>query len=230
MIRDWPYDLRPREKLLNEGSNRLSDAELLAIVLGSGTQGKSAVNLAQELINQFGDIRAVITGNYNDLVKIKGMGPAKYAQISAIQAISQRSLKSTLKLGSSLNNPQRVSHFLSATMRDYQHEVFACLLLNTRNQLIRYEELFTGTIDFANIYPREVVKLVLQLNAAKVIFAHNHPSGDCKPSKADKSITALLTKVLALIDVEVIDHIVVGERTYSMAEHGMLKTIHQTVA
>lgn len=222
MIRDWPCELRPREKLLNDGVNSLSDAELLAIILGSGTQGKSVVNLAQEMINLFGDIRGVMTSNYTDLTKIKGLGPAKYAQIAATQAIAQRSLKSQLKQKDTLDSSQTATQFLYSTMRDYEHEVFACVLLNSRNQLIRYEELFSGSIDSANIYPREVVKLVLQFNSAKVIFAHNHPSGNCQPSQADKNITTLLIKALALIDVQVVDHIIIGEATFSMAEKGML--------
>ena len=154
--------------------------------------------------------------------KIKGLGPAKYAQIAAIKAIAQRSLKGELKSKPSLKNPGTAARFLLATMRDYQHEVFACLLLNTRNQLIRFEELFNGSIDGASVYPREVVKLVLRSNAAAVIFAHNHPSGNACPSSADQEITQRLKEALDLIDVRVLDHIIVGETTFSMAEQGML--------
>ena len=222
IIRDWPRDQRPREKLINEGANKLSDAELMAIILGSGTRGKSAVNLAQDLINTFGDMRAVLASDYEQLREIKGLGPAKYAQLAAIKTIIQRSLKARLKTEQLLNNPKSATEFLSVAMRDYEHEVFACLFLNARNSLIRYEELFTGSIDGASIYPREVVKLVLQLNASKVIFAHNHPSGDCNPSQVDISVTKQLIKALALIDVQVVDHIIVGEKIFSMAEQGML--------
>lgn len=222
IIRDWPIDQRPREKLINEGASTLSDAELMAVILGSGTRGKSAVHLAQELINTFGDLRAVLASDFDQLRGIKGLGPAKYAQLAAIKTIIQRSLKERLKTDQLLNNSKSATDFLVAAMRDYEQEVFACLLLNTRNCLIRYEELFSGSIDGASIYPREVVKLVLQLNASKVIFAHNHPSGDCNPSQADISVTDQLIKALALIDVQVVDHIIVGEKTFSMAEQGML--------
>lgn len=200
----------------------LTDAELIALILGSGTRGKSAVNLAQELINTFGDMRAVLAADFEQLRAIHGLGPAKFAQLAAIKIIIQRSLKQRLKTDLLLNNSKSAMDFLAAAMRDYEHEVFSCLLLNTRNCLIRYEELFSGSIDGASIYPREVVKLVLQFNASKVIFAHNHPSGDCNPSQADIRVTGRLSKALALIDVQVVDHIIVGEKMFSMAEQGML--------
>ena len=222
MIQNWPIEGRPREKLIREGANSLSDAELIAIILRTGTHGKSAVQLAQELINCFGDIRGLLACDFKQLQAVSGLGPAKFAQIAAVKTISQRSLKEKLKSKQALSDPMEAKKFLLSTMRDYQHEVFACLLLNSRNQLIRYEELFTGTIDGTSVHPREVVKLVLRVNAACVIFAHNHPSGDHRPSVADKEITKRLKQALALVDVRVLDHIIVGETTLSMAEHGLL--------
>lgn len=222
MIQNWPIEGRPREKLIQEGASSLSDAELIAIILRTGTRGKSAVELAQELINSFGDIRGVLACDFKQLHTVKGLGPAKYAQIAAVKTIAQRSLKVALKSKQALSDPMGAKNFLLTTMRDYQHEVFACLLLNSRNQLIRYEELFSGTIDGASVHPREVVKLVLKVNAAAVIFAHNHPSGDHRPSSADQEITKRLKHALELIDVRVLDHIIVGETTLSMAEHGLL--------
>ncbi len=222
MIRNWPVKNRPRERLINEGCDVLSDAELLAIILTTGTLGKSAVVLAQELLIQFGDLRSLLACESVQLQKIKGLGPAKFAQISAINEISQRSLKEQLASKPMMSGSKDAANYLLSKMRDYKNEVFACLLLDTRHQLIRYEELFVGSISSASIYPREVVKLVLNTNAATVIFAHNHPSGNNQPSTADKQITKRLKQALALIDVPVLDHIIVGEDTLSMAEHGLM--------
>ena len=222
MIQNLPMDGRPREKLIQEGPHCLTDAELIAIILRTGTRGKSAVELAQELLNAFGELRGLLASDFSQLREIKGLGPAKYAQIAAIKTIAQRSLKAQLKSKPALSDPMEAKEFLLSMMRDYQHEVFACLLLNSRNQLIRYEELFAGTIDGTNVHPREVVKLVLRMNAASVIFAHNHPSGDHRPSTADQQITRRLKQALELVDVRVLDHIIVGETTLSMAEQGWL--------
>ncbi len=222
MIRNWPIKSRPRERLVNEGADVLTDAELLAIILRTGTPGKSVVELAQELLNHFGDLRSLLACESTQLQAIKGLGPAKFAQISAINVIAQRSLMEQLVLKPAMNGSKEAAKFLLSKMRDYSKEVFACLLLDTRNQLIRYEELFTGSINGASVYPREVVKLVLKTNAATVIFAHNHPSGKNQPSEADKQITKRLKQALDLIDVRVLDHIIIGEDTFSMAEHGLV--------
>jgi DNA repair protein RadC len=222
MIRNWPVKSRPRERLINQGADVLTDAELLAIILRTGTQGKSVVQLAQELLNQFGDLRSLLTCESAQLQKIKGLGPAKFAQISAINVLAQRSLKQQLLSKPAMSGSKDAAKFLLSKMRDYKKEVFACLLLDTRNQLICYEELFTGSINGASIYPREVVKLVLKTNAATVIFVHNHPSGNNQPSDADKQITKRLKQALELIDARVLDHIIVGEDTFSMAEHGLI--------
>ena len=222
MIRNWPAESRPRERLINEGADALTDAELLAIILRTGTPGKSVVQLAQELLNQFGDLRSLLTCESAQLQKTKGLGPAKFAQISAINVLAQRSLKEQLLSKPLMSGSKDAAKFLLIKMRDYKNEVFACLLLDTRNQLIHYDELFTGSINGASIYPREVVKLVLKTNAATVIFAHNHPSGNSQPSEADKQITKRLKQALDLVDVRVLDHIIVGEDTFSMAEHGLI--------
>ena len=222
MIQNLPIESRPREKLINLGAHSLSDAELLAIVLRTGTKGLDVLHLAQDLIVQFGGLSGLLNCEFSDVCQVHGLGAAKFAQIAAIREISQRSLKSELKTKSLLDNSQATSDFLLTVMSDYQKEVFACLLLDTRNQLIHYEELFSGSISGASIYPREVVKLVLNTNTAAVIFAHNHPSGDTQPSEADKKITKQLTKALSLIDVRVLDHIIVGDGTVSMAEQGLL--------
>ncbi len=222
MMRNWPLESRPRERLIHEGADVLTDAELLAIILRTGTAGKDVLELSYELLNRFGDLRSLLACESDQLQAIKGLGPAKYAQIAAISAITQRSLKQQLTSRPVLSGSKDAAKFLLSKMREYQSEVFACLLLDTQNQLIRYEELFTGSINGASVYPREIVKLVLKTNSATVIFAHNHPSGNHQPSKADKLITARLQKALDLIDVRVLDHIIVGERTFSMAEHGLI--------
>lgn len=222
MIRNWPVKSRPRERLINQGADVLTDAELLAIILRTGTPGKSVVELAQELLSQFGDLRSLLASERAQLQKIKGLGPAKFAQISAINVIAQRSLKQQLLSKPAMSGSNDAAKFLQCKMRDYKNEVFACLLLDTRNYLIHYEELFTGSINGASIYPREVVKLVIKTNAATVIFAHNHPSGNNQPSEADKKITKRLKQALELIDVRVLDHIIIGEDTFSMAEHGLI--------
>ena len=222
MIRDWPVSTRPREKLIQEGAYCLSDAELLAIVLRTGIKGKNAVNLAQELLNKFGSLRRLLRCDLHELTPIKGLGNAKFAQIIAIQEIAQRSLQEELSTKPSVKCSKDASQFLMTKMRDNQHEVFACLLLNSRHQLIRYKEISVGSINSAGIYPREVVKLVLKFNAAAIIFAHNHPSGNNLPSDADKEITKRLKLALELIDVPVLDHIIVGEEPFSMSEHKLI--------
>ncbi len=222
MIRNWPSENRPREKLINEGADSLTDAELLAIILRTGIQGKSVLALAHELLNDFGSLRQLLASDFNQLKSIKGLGLAKYSQIAAVKIIAQRSLKQELVAKPAIIDAEQATHFLLATMRDYQSEVFACLLLNTKHELICYQELFSGSINHASIYPREVVKLVLKHNAASVIFAHNHPSGCSKPSDADKQITYRLKQALDLIDVKVLDHVIVGETIYSMAQYGLI--------
>lgn len=222
-ICDWPLSERPREKLLSEGPGSLSDAELLAIFLGSGYKGQSAVDMARTLVSQFGGLRGLLNAEFNQLNQIKGIGQAKFVQIRAILEISQRCMQEQLARSNPLTQPQMVKQYLKAKMRDYTKETFSCLFLDSKNQIICFKELFHGTIDAASIYPREIIKTVLSQNAAAVMFAHNHPSGNPEPSAADRSITQKLKTVLNSIDVRLLDHFVVGDnQIFSFAEEGLL--------
>jgi DNA repair protein RadC len=221
-ISDWPAADRPREKLLAQGSAVLSDAELLAIFLRTGVRGKSAVDLAHDLITGFGGLRQLLQANQVDFCRHPGLGTAKYAQLQAVLEMARRYLGESLQRGEPLTSPHLTRQFLSQKLRDYAHEVFAVLFLDQRHRVICFEELFRGTIDGASVYPREVVKQSLQHNAAAVIFAHNHPSGVAEPSQADQHITRRLQDALALIDVRVLDHFVVGDEVVSFAERGLL--------
>ncbi|MDG0995525.1 MAG: DNA repair protein RadC [Gammaproteobacteria bacterium] len=222
LIEDYPKDLRPREKLMLRGVTSLSDAELLAVVLRNGRRDCSAVELAQGLLNQFGGLDKVLHAEWSELQQVVGIGLAKYAQLSVIAVLAERAMENCFVREPILDNPASVMNYLAAKLRHKQHEVFACILLDVRLNVLHYEELFRGSLSGTNVYPREVIKLVLKMNAAFIIFAHNHPSGNTNPSQADKLITKRLQEALALIDVSVIDHIIIGEDNYSMAEHGML--------
>ncbi len=222
-ITDWPADERPREKLLKQGANALSDAELLAIFLRTGVPGKTAVDLARALLNEFGSLRAILKADLAVFCRGEGLGPAKFTQLQAVLEMSRRNLQEKMAKGDVLSSPEDTRRFLQATMQDYEHEVFAALFLDNRHQIICFRELFSGTIDGASVYPREVVKLALQLNAAAIIFAHNHPSGVSRPSESDKTITNRLKDALAMVEVRVLDHFIIGDDGgYSFAEHGLL--------
>lgn len=221
-IKNWPLDERPREKLLLRGAQALSDAELLAIFLRTGTRGKTAVDLARELLHEFGSLRALFEADEGHFCEGNGLGQAKYVQLQAVLEMSSRYLKERLERGAALSDPESVRFYLSARLRHKPAEVFACLFLDNRHQVIQYEEMFHGTIDSATVHPREVVRNALKHNAAAVIFAHNHPSGIAEPSQADERITQKLKEALALIDVRVLDHFVVGEQIVSFAERGLL--------
>ncbi len=222
-IRDWPENERPREKLLARGAAALSDAELLAIFLRTGTRGKSALDLARDLVAHHGELRALFRADQKTFTRIPGLGPAKYAQLQAVLELARRHLAETLNRSEPLTSPEVTRTFLSAQLRDRPHELFCCLYLDTRHRVIVFEELFRGTIDGANVPPREVVKRVLKVNAAAVIFAHNHPSGVAEPSEADRRLTRRLIDALALVDVRVLDHFVVGDgEVISFAERGLL--------
>lgn len=222
-ITDWPADERPREKLLKQGASSLSDAELLAIFLRTGVKGKTAVDLARSLLLEFGNLRSILKADLNTFCQGEGLGSAKYAQLQAVLEMSRRHLQEKLKKGDVLSSPQDTRQFLHACLANYNHEVFAAVFLDNRHQIITFKELFNGTLDGASVYPREVVKLALQLNAAAVIFAHNHPSGVSTPSQADKQITEKLKDALALVEVRVLDHFIVGDDGgYSFAEHGLI--------
>jgi len=220
MLKTLPKASRPREKLIQRGAKNLSDAELLAVMLRTGYAGKDVLSMAEELLARYQNFAQLLNVSYDDVSHIKGLGLAKYAQICAIREIVERSLMHKLANKSVLNSSVICSRYLKLVMAHHEHEVFACLLLDTHHQLLHFEQLFKGTLNSASVYPREVIKCVLKVNAAAVIFAHNHPSGDCQPSQADLHITQHLKKALALINVNVLDHIIVGDDTYSMADHG----------
>ncbi len=221
-ITDWPIDERPREKLMSQGAQTLSDAELLAIFLRVGVKGKTAVDLARELLQNFGSLRQLFDADAQKFCATHGMGEAKYVQLQAVLEMSRRYLAEKLKRGDPLTDPDAVRHYLTSKLRDYRFEVFACLFLDNRHRVIQYEELFRGTIDGASVHPREVVRRALYHNAAAIIFAHNHPSGVAEPSQADERITQKLKEALQLIDVRVLDHFVIGDHIVSFAERGLL--------
>ena len=222
-IREWPDAERPREKLLARGAHALSDAELLAVLLGCGTRGQSAVELARTLIARFGSLRTLLTAEPRRTLAASGIGPARYAILQAAVELTRRHFREALRLGPQLAAPEATRTFLIAQLRDKPYEVFCCLYLDNRHRLIAFEELFRGTIDRAGVHPREVLRQTLLHNAAAVIFAHNHPSGVLEPSQADELITRRLKEALALMDVRVLDHFIIGDGVcYSFSEHGLL--------
>jgi len=221
-IREWPEGERPREKLLKRGAHALSDGELLALLLGSGIPGCSAVAMARSLLNDFGCLRGLLNARFTRWRR-KGIGPARYAAVQAAVELAKRHLHEEMRIGSPLASPQATYRYLLAQLRDRPYEVFCCIYLDNRHRLIAFEELFRGTVDCAQVHPREVLRQVLLHNATAVIVAHNHPSGSLEPSPADDFITRRLKDLLALMDVRIVDHIIVGEsRCYSFAEHGLL--------
>ncbi|MFK7605885.1 MULTISPECIES: DNA repair protein RadC [unclassified Pseudomonas] len=222
-IRDWPAGERPREKLLEHGSSSLSDAELLAIFLRTGVSGKSAVDLARHLLNEFGSLRALLEADLSSFCRPLGLGPAKFTQLQAVLEMGRRHLAERLRRDCALESPQAVRDFLTAQLRHEPHEVFGCLFMDTKHRMLAFEVLFRGSIDSASVYPRQVVKRALAHNAAAVIFCHNHPSGISLPSEADRALTQRLTEALDLIEVRVLDHFIVGEgQPLSMVEHGWM--------
>jgi DNA repair protein RadC len=222
-IIDWPEAERPREKLLQRGANALTDAELLAIFLRTGTQGVSAIDLAYNLLHDFSSLRNLFNANLDDFSRIKGIGPAKYVQLQAVLEMSKRYLRETLEKQDVIANPEDTRQYLKSQLRDKPYEVFAALFLDNRHQIIKFEELFRGTIDGASVYPREVVKKALEQNAAALIIAHNHPSGVAEPSSADERITLRLKDALGLVDIRLLDHLIIGDgEIVSLAERGVL--------
>jgi DNA repair protein RadC len=222
-IRDWPAGERPREKLLEQGSASLSDAELLAIFLRTGVSGKSAVDVARHLLSKFGSLRALLEADQPTFSRELGLGPAKFAQLQAVQEMGRRHMAERLRNKSALENPQAVRDYLKALLRHEQHEVFGCLFLDTRHQVLTFEALFHGSIDNTSVHPRQVVKRALANNAAAVILCHNHPSGNATPSQADRRLTKRLQEALLLVDVRVLDHFIVGDGDpLSMAEYGWM--------
>lgn len=222
-IRDWPEAERPREKLLERGAGALSDAELLAIFLRTGCRGLSAVDLARELLQRFGSLTTMLSADKATFCHAKGLGEAKFVQLQAVMELARRHLGEQLRRDDVFTSAALVSEFLLAQLRHCEQEVFAVLFLDSQHRLITWEKLFFGTIDSANIHPREVVRRSLFHNAAAVIFSHNHPSGIAEPSEPDQWISVRLKKALDLVDVRVLDHVVVGGGyTVSMLERGML--------
>ncbi|EXJ17167.1 RadC family protein [Imhoffiella purpurea] len=222
-IKDWPQDERPREKLLAHGAEALSDAELLAIFLRTGVPGKSAVDLARELLSSFGGLPGLLAADQRRFCEGRGLGQAKFAQLQAVLELSRRYLMTRISGQDVLTSPEATRDYLKMRLYGSPHEIFACLFLDNRHRVILYEELFRGTIDGASVHPREVLRRVMDTNAAAVIFAHNHPSGVAEPSQADLHITKRLKDTLALVDVRVLDHIIVGEGDgTSFAERGLL--------
>jgi DNA repair protein RadC len=222
-ITDWPASERPREKLIEQGASVLSDAELLAIFLRVGVVGKSAVDLARDLLSQFGSLNGIFAATEQELSQVHGIGSSKYVQLQAIFEMSQRALNEQLQQRDVFESPQQVRDYLVLKLGGLTREVFTVMFLDAQNRLNATEEMFSGTLTQTSVYPREVVKRAMHHNAAGVIFAHNHPSGVAKQSAADELLTGQLKQALALVDVRVLDHfIVVGNQTLSFAERGLL--------
>jgi len=225
-ISDWPAAERPRERLLAKGAGSLSDAELLAVLLRTGVRGKSAVELARELLGRFGGVGGLLAHFANAgaaMLGVKGLGAAKSAQLGAALELARRTLQEQLSAGTALTSPAAVRDYLRLAIGHRQYEVFVCLWLDAQHRVISFEEPFRGTLTQTSVYPREIVKAALAANAAAVIFAHNHPSGAAQPSQADELLTRNLKEALALVDVKVLDHfIVAGAHSLSFAERGLL--------
>lgn len=222
-ITDWPEDERPREKLMQKGAAALSDAELLAIFLRVGLPGKSAVDLARELVAHFGTLQRLFSAQPEELCQIKGIGSAKYVQLQAVLEMARRALEEEMRLVDVMSSPTAVRRYLQSWLRNRSYEVFVGIFLDTRNQVITTEELFRGTLNQTSVYPREVARRALQLNAAALIVAHNHPSGSAQASAADELLTRQLKAALALLDVALLDHLIVaGNQVISMAEQGLV--------
>lgn len=222
-IKDWPDAERPREKLLSRGAGALSDAELLAIFLRTGSRGATAIDLARDLLADFGGMRPLLAASRDDLCARNGIGDSKYVTLQAALEIGHRCLAERLARGAPLTSPDRARTYLQSKLQDLPHELFCCLYLDTKHRVIRFEELFRGTIDGASVHPREVVRCALRHNAAAVIVAHNHPSGVAEPSAADNALTCRLKEALAMVDVRLLDHLVIGDgEVVSFTERGLL--------
>jgi DNA repair protein RadC len=222
-ITEWPKSERPREKLLTSGPCGLSDAELIAIFLRIGVKGRSAVDLGRELLRHFGSLSALAAASLEEFSALPGLGPAKYVQLQAALELARRALGETLASGDALATPGAVRDFLRLTLAGREQEVFLAVFLDAQHRVIATEEPFRGTLTQTSVFPREIVKSALKHNAAALIFAHNHPSGVAEPSQADQILTETLKRALALVDVKVLDHFIVGRGTaMSFAERGLL--------
>ena len=223
-INDWPEDDRPREKLLSQGAGALSDSELLAIFLRTGTRGKSAVDLGRDMLTRFGGLDGIWQADADSFCSVPGLGLAKYVQFQAAVELARRVLEGHLRSGINLSSPGAVRDYLRLSIQSRPVEVFVAIFLDAQNRTLSVDELFSGTLTQTSVFPREVVKKALERNAASVIFAHNHPSGVAEPSRADEHLTRALKDALALIDVRVLDHFIVAGNSvpYSFAESGRL--------
>ncbi len=222
-ITDWPEEERPRERLLAQGAGALSDAELLAIFLRTGVRGKTALDLAREMIVRHGSLARLAAADCNSLTETAGIGPAKAAQLQAALELARRALGEQMRARDALSSPQAVRDYLRLALSGRDYEVFVAVLLDAQNRVIAVEELFRGTLTQTSVYPREVVKFALARGAAGIIFAHNHPSGLAEPSQADELLTRTLRQALALVDIRVLDHFIVGEgAAMSFAERGLI--------
>ncbi|WP_426683826.1 DNA repair protein RadC [Xanthomonas translucens pv. undulosa] len=220
-ISKWPRDERPREKLLARGARALSDAELLAIFLGSGLPGSDAVRTSRDLLQRHGPLRKLLDRPPRDLVRLPGLGLARACRLSAALELGQRHLAAELERGTTLNDPGAAGRYFAQRLRARPHEVFAVLFLDTKHRSLAFEELFQGTLDGAEVYPREVLRRALAHNAAAVIIGHNHPSGNPEPSSADRAVTHRLKQALGLVDIRLLDHFIVGDGVpVSMAARG----------
>jgi len=231
-IKDLPPDARPREKLLARGPGALSDAELLALLLRTGIKGKGVLQMADELLhlkrngegeNGFDGLAGLLQATADDLKRVKGLGPAKRAELVAVLELARRAMAQQLRERTVFETPDAVKHYLQLHLAGKPHEVFSVLFLDVQNRLLAMEELFRGTLTQTSVYPREIVLRALHHQAAAVVLAHNHPSGSVQPSRADEALTQTLKAALALVDVRVLDHVIVGAgEALSMAERGFM--------
>ncbi|MCG7496809.1 DNA repair protein RadC [Vibrio sp. Of7-15] len=222
-VKNLPLESRPREKLLMKGAQALSDAELLAIFLRTGIKGMNAIELADYLVEEFGSLRGLLGASKSQFCRHKGLGEAKYAQLQAVVEMTQRYLAEVIQKEDALTSPEHTKRYLTSVLRDRRREAFYVLYLDNQNRVMSDEVLFEGTIDAASVYPREVVRRSLEVNAAALILAHNHPSGVAEPSQADRSITRRISDALALVDIRVLDHFIIGDgEIVSFAERGWI--------
>jgi DNA repair protein RadC len=222
-IDDWPEQTRPRERLVREGAQALSDPELLALLLRVGVRGKSAVELGRDILQHFGSLHGLFGASLDDVSEVHGLGMAKYAQLQAVMELARRAIAEQLQSGEAFGSPELVKRYLRIKLGGQRHESFVVLFLDVKNRLIADRELFRGTLTQTSVYPREVVVEALSRNAAAVILAHNHPSGLPEPSDADLRLTQALVQALGLVDIRVLDHfIVAGPLVHAFSEHGQI--------
>ncbi len=222
-IKHWPLQEQPRYKLLNHGAQSLSDAELLAIFLRTGIKGKTAIDLSRDILQRFGGIRPLLDNSWKEIQAVKGLGAVKYAQLKACPELSRRYFQETLQRQCITQHPHTLQRYLTEQLRAHGQEVFACLFLDSQHRLIAFKKLFYGTLHTTYVHPREILKQSLNYNAAALILAHNHPSGDPKPSKADIEVTQRIKRALELLDIPILDHLIVGDNeVFSFYDGGLL--------